>query len=204
MATLAELLALLPDNTSGLITSGDMRVIVTDLWEKSTEDVAIDGNIATYTTDIYGNVGVLVDSGYDFLSMPISTLTGNAISGKLDIPTTAGVSGEFMKYDTLLGTVWSTIDVVSGSLVTIDSTSDINLTSTDDIVLTTTNGTVQISGYGMPSSIGTDTQILSVNAATSALVWKDDIDSLIGVLNYVDLDALVVSNDEKIAARQLQ
>lgn len=35
MATLAELLALLPDNTTGEIDAADMREIVTALWEST-------------------------------------------------------------------------------------------------------------------------------------------------------------------------
>lgn len=35
MATLDELLALLPDNTSGLIDASDLREIVTVLWQRS-------------------------------------------------------------------------------------------------------------------------------------------------------------------------
>lgn len=37
MATLAELLALLPDNTTGEIDAADMREIVTELWNKDPE-----------------------------------------------------------------------------------------------------------------------------------------------------------------------
>lgn len=35
MATLAEILALLPDNTTGQIDASDMRTAVTALWERT-------------------------------------------------------------------------------------------------------------------------------------------------------------------------
>lgn len=43
MATLAELLALLPDNDTGEIDAADMRTIVTDLFERTNGEEAVDG-----------------------------------------------------------------------------------------------------------------------------------------------------------------
>lgn len=43
MATLAELLALLPDNDTGQISAADMRSIITDLFERTDGDEAING-----------------------------------------------------------------------------------------------------------------------------------------------------------------
>jgi hypothetical protein len=43
MTTLAEALALLPDNTTGEISAADMRTIVTDTWERTDGTAPIEG-----------------------------------------------------------------------------------------------------------------------------------------------------------------
>lgn len=46
MATLAELLALLPDNTTGEISAADLRAVITGVWdEAATATAALQGEV---------------------------------------------------------------------------------------------------------------------------------------------------------------
>jgi hypothetical protein len=70
MTTLEELLALLPDNSSGAISAADMRIIVTNLYDRSGEtlypgpftDLAVVGSFTAFpTTPLVQTVSAVTD-----------------------------------------------------------------------------------------------------------------------------------------------
>lgn len=63
MATLAELLALLPDNTTGEIDAADMRMIVTELWNQAPIDSVVFNTAATPGVHTPGTLRWDADTG---------------------------------------------------------------------------------------------------------------------------------------------
>jgi len=122
--TLSNILALLPENGSGDISATDIQTAVTRLWETSVITGAVDNNVAIFTTDIHGNTGAIIDSGYSITDLPLGTSVAATINGKISYPG-SGSSGDLLQYN---GTTadWVTPDKTLVGLSNVDDTSDLN------------------------------------------------------------------------------
>lgn len=163
MTLLDDLLALLPDNTSGEITAADMRTIVTDLYNAAQpldSDLTVIAGLTATTDNVIQSVS-------------------NAWASRT--PAQLKATMALVKGDVGLGNVDNTADtakpVSTAQQTALDGKLSLSVATTKgDIFVATGAGTV----VRLP--VGTNTQILTADSAqTSGLKWNDPAASVSSV-----------------------